>query len=61
MADANVILLQELGAAGQTKRPTSCVLILREPAKNAKIEELEDYQSTYDDVYKRVQAVQVVY
>lgn len=54
--------MQELGAAGQTKRPSSCMLIPREPMKNNIAgKELEDFQALYDDVFKRVKAVQAIF
>lgn len=54
--------MQELGAAGQTKRPSSCMLIPREPIKNNIAgKELEEFQALYDDVFKRVKAVQPIF
>ena len=56
------ILVQELGAAGQTKRPSSCMLIPREPIKNNLAgSELAVFQALYDEVYKRVKAVQAIF
>lgn len=53
---------EELGAAGQTKRPSSCMLIPREPLKNNLAgDALKDFQELYDDVFKRVKAVQVIF
>lgn len=55
-------ILQELGGAGQTKRPSSCMLIPREPIKNNLAgKELEEFQSLYDDVFKRMKAVQPIF
>ncbi len=53
---------EELGEAGLTKRPTSCMLILSKPVKD----ELSgdgsgEYKETYDEVYNRVKAAQVVF
>ena len=57
-----IIVMQELGAAGQTKRPSSCMLIPREPIKNNLAgTELEEFQAVHDDVYKRVKAVQAIF
>jgi H/ACA ribonucleoprotein complex subunit 2 len=39
------------GTAGQTKRPTSCVLI--KPSKNSELKE------KYDETYKKVKSMQV--
>ena len=53
---------QELGAAGQTKRPSSCMLIFREPAKGGTLaDDLKDFQETYDDVFSRVKAIQALF
>lgn len=42
---------EALGTAGQTKRPTSCVLI--KPSKNSEVKE------KYDETYKKVKSMQV--
>ena len=58
----SVVEMQELGAAGQTKRPSSCMLIPREPIKNNITgTELEEFQALYDDVFKRVKSVQAIF
>jgi len=60
--DSQPTRLQELGAAGQTKRPSSCMLIPREPLKNNLAgDTLKEFQELYDDVFKRVKAVQVIF
>lgn len=43
---------EELGAAGLTKRPTSCMLILPKPLKGgeAKDEEAKEFAEAYDEV-----------
>uniref|UniRef100_A0A061SIH6 H/ACA ribonucleoprotein complex subunit 2 n=1 Tax=Tetraselmis sp. GSL018 TaxID=582737 RepID=A0A061SIH6_9CHLO len=48
---------EELGAAGQTKRPTSCMLLLPKPLKGPSEEDAE-YTEAYEDVFKKVKAVQ---
>ena len=57
----NCTTSQELGAAGLTKRPTSCVLILPNTQKEAMDEETKSYAEIYEDVLKRVKAVQPLY
>lgn len=54
-----IYVLQELGAAGLTKRPTSCMLILPKPLKGG--EEDAEFDEAYEDVLKRVKAVQPVF
>lgn len=51
---------EELGAAGLTKRPTSCMLILPKAPKGAS-EDVAEYTTTYQDVLERVKAVQPLY
>jgi len=51
--------VQELGAAGLTKRPTSCMLILPKPAKGG--EEDAEFDQAYAEAVKRVKAVQPVF
>lgn len=53
-------VMQELGAAGLTKRPTSCMLILPKAPKGAS-EDVAEYTTTYQDVLERVKAVQPLY
>ena len=50
---------QELGAAGLTKRPTSCMLLLPKPPKGgAEGEDGKDFAESFADVHRRVKAVQ---
>mmetsp|Transcript_25374 Transcript_25374/g.70981 ORF Transcript_25374/g.70981 Transcript_25374/m.70981 type:complete len:148 (-) Transcript_25374:77-520(-) len=49
---------EELGAAGQTKRPTSCMLVLPKPLKGE--EDDAEYKETYEEVFKKVKAQQYV-
>jgi H/ACA ribonucleoprotein complex subunit 2 len=42
---------EALGTAGQTKRPTSCVLI--KPSKD------EDTKEKYEEAFKKVKSIQV--
>jgi len=51
---------EDLGAAGLTKRPTSCMMVLPKPAKGSGDGD-EEFAGEYKDVAKRVQAVQVVW
>lgn len=51
---------EDLGAAGATKRPTSCMLILPRPPKDAKGVEVDEealasFTSDYEEVVKEVQ------
>lgn len=55
------VSVQELGAAGLTKRPTSCMLILPLPAKAGLDDEAKQYRETFDDVFKRVKSIQPLY
>lgn len=56
---------EELGHAGATKRPTSCVLICpdlkvkkkQKPGEAGKVEEEEDYRETYDECLKEVKGL----
>ena len=49
-------LLQELGAAGLTKRPTSCMLVMPKPLKGGEPD--EDFDTTYEAVFEKVKSVQ---
>jgi H/ACA ribonucleoprotein complex subunit 2 len=44
--------LQELGASGLSKRPTSCMLILPKPVKGGKD---DDEQKEFDEAYSEVE------
>jgi len=48
---------EELGAAGQTKRPTSCMLLLPGPAKGKGEDADGKYKEAYDEVRKKVKAI----
>lgn len=54
----------ELGQAGLTKRPTSCMLILPKPIKG-KVDESEadkkDFKESFEDVVSKVKATQIVF
>jgi H/ACA ribonucleoprotein complex subunit 2 len=54
---------EELGAAGLTKRPTSCMLVLPKPIKGEapKDDEAKEFAEAYEDVFKKVKAAQPVY
>ena len=60
---ANLLILrQELGAAGLTKRPTSCMLVLPKALKNAiDDEEAKEFLTAYEETAKKVKAVQPVF
>ena len=48
---------EELGAAGQTKRPTSCMLLLPGPVKGKGEDADGKYKESYDEVRKKVKAI----
>ena len=54
---------EELGAAGLTKRPTSCMLILPKPVKGElpTDEDGKDYKESYAEVVAKVKAEQVTF
>lgn len=55
---------EDLGAAAQTKRPTSCMLILAEAAKKDNKMSSEDekkFKEEYDTVLKKVKASEMVF
>jgi len=57
---------EELGAAGLTKRPTSCMLILPKPLKKkvgdgGDDDKTKDFAESYKEVSKKVKSMQVVY
>lgn len=51
-------LLQELGASGLSKRPTSCMLVLPQPVKGPKAddEEQKEFEKEYHEVEKKIKA-----
>jgi H/ACA ribonucleoprotein complex subunit 2 len=54
---------EELGAAGLTKRPTSCMLLLPKPAKGELATDAEgkEFAEAFEEVRARVVAAQVVF
>ena len=54
--------MQELGAAGLTKRPTSCMLVLPKALKKpTDDDEAKEFLTSYEEVAKKVKAVQPVF
>lgn len=53
----SIDLLQELGAAGLTKRPTSCMLVMPKPVKGA-AEADEEFDTLYEAVFTKVKSLQ---
>ena len=54
--------MQELGAAGSTKRPTSCMLVMPKALKGAvDDEESKEFEAGFEDIAKRVKAVQPIF
>lgn len=54
---------EELGQAGLTKRPTSCMLILPKPVKGKSEDDddSKDFKESFEDVRSKVKAAQVVF
>merc|ERR1711934_1122814 len=55
---------EELGAAGLTKRPTSCILLLPKPWKETKDtdkDEVEKYVESYGEIKKKAKSMEVAY
>ncbi|QDZ24375.1 ribosomal protein L7 [Chloropicon primus] len=55
---------EELGAAGLTKRPTSCILLLPKPWKESKDTDKDDvkkYVESYDEINKKAKDVALVF
>lgn len=54
---------EELGQAGLTKRPTSCMLILSKPVKGdlPKDDEAKEFAENYEEVFKKVKALQPIF
>ena len=50
----------DLGAAGLTKRPTSCMLVLSARPKGGKADDDAEFEEAYGEVVKKVTAVQAV-
>ena len=52
--------LQELGASGLSKRPTSCMLVLPQPVKGAKPddEEQKEFEKEYHEVEKKIKTAE---
>jgi H/ACA ribonucleoprotein complex subunit 2 len=50
----------ELGAAGLTKRPTSCMLVLAAKPKGSKAEDDAEFDEGYKEVSKKVASLQTV-
>ncbi len=59
--ESQAFVLQDLGAAGLTKRPTSCMLVLPKPVKGPEGDDFAEYKEAYEDVFKRVKALQPLY
>ena len=53
----------ELGQAGLTKRPTSCMLILPKPVKGdlPSDADAKEFRELYEDVFSKVKGVQIVF
>ena len=58
-----VLLDQALGAAGLTKRPTSCMLVLPKPLKGAAAddEEAKEFAEAYESARAKIAAVEPLY
>ena len=56
-----VVLTQELGHAGLTKRSASCVLVLDKPLKGGSTEDGKEFGELYEDVFGRVKSQQILY
>lgn len=54
---------EELGQAGLTKRPTSCMLLLPKPLKGelTNDEEGKEFKEGYDEVFSKVKALQPIF
>lgn len=48
---------EELGLAGLTKRPTSCMLILAKPGKGGSIEDDAEFDDAFKEVSKKVKSL----
>lgn len=57
-----VVLLQDLGAAALSKRPTSCMLVLPKPIKGgADDDEAKEFGEAYAEVEKKIKAAMPVF
>jgi hypothetical protein len=54
------LTLQDLASAGQTKRPTSCLLILPKPAKASDAEADEDLKGLFEEVHAKVKKLETI-
>mmetsp|Transcript_33622 Transcript_33622/g.72682 ORF Transcript_33622/g.72682 Transcript_33622/m.72682 type:complete len:143 (-) Transcript_33622:182-610(-) len=55
---------EELGAAGLTKRPTSCILLMPKPWKQAKDvdkDEVDKYVESYGEIDKKAKSIAPVF
>lgn len=56
--NSSIAMLQDLGGAGATKRPTSCMLVLPPPLKGEVAEEeKEKFGKEYEEVVKEVKVL----
>lgn len=57
-----MLRLQDLGTAGLTKRPTSCMLILPKPPKgDVPEDEATEFKSDYDELLTEAKSIAVVF
>jgi H/ACA ribonucleoprotein complex subunit 2 len=58
----DALCLQDLGTAGLTKRPTSCMLILPKPPKgDVPEEEASKFKEDYDELLVEAKSIAVVF
>ena len=54
--------MQDLGAAALSKRPTSCMLVLPQPAKGpVDAAEQAEYEEAYNEAEKKIKAAMPVF
>lgn len=60
---SGMLSLQALGAAGLTKRPTSCMLVLPKPLKGtaADDDEAKEFAEAYGSARAKIAAVEPLY
>lgn len=60
---SGMLSLQALGAAGLTKRPTSCMLVLPKPLKGtaADDDEAKEFAEAYESARAKIAAVEPLY